>query len=304
MKYGVIGTGALGGYYGGRLAEAGKDVHFLFRSDYQHIQEYGLKVNSTKGNFVIHPINAYKKVTEMPKCDVILVCLKTTNNHLLQNLLPPIIHEETIVILIQNGLGVEEDLQSAFPKLHIAGGLAFICARKNENGFVEHLDEGELKIGAYSPHISKLKLLEIAADFEEAKVDTEIVDLNKARWQKLLWNIPFNGLSVVLNTSTDQLLKNKHTKHLLYDIMQEVILAANHCGIDLLPKYADRILAETEKMIPYSPSMKLDFENKRPLEILYIYTKPIAAGTLAGIEMPRVSMLEKELRYIEAQYVK
>lgn len=304
MKYGIIGTGALGGYYGGRLAEAGKDVHFLFRSDYEHVKEHGLKVDSTRGDFVINPINAYRDVEDMPKCDVVLVCLKTTNNHLLQRLLPPIIHEDTIVILIQNGLGVEEDLQAIFPKLQIAGGLAFICSRKIEDGYIEHLDEGLLNIGAYTPTISKLRLLDIATDFEDAKVDTEVVDLNTARWKKLLWNIPFNGLSVVLNTSTDQLLKNKYTKHLLYDMMQEIILAANHCGADLLPKYADRILAETEKMVPYSPSMKLDFENKRPLEVMYIYTKPIAAAVLAGIEMPRVSMLEKQLRYIEAQYIK
>lgn len=303
MKYGIIGTGALGGYYGGRLAEAGKDVHFLFHSDYEFVKKNGLKVDSVQGDFTIKPINAYNNTGDMPKCDVVLVCLKTTNNYLLKQLLTPLLHEDTIIILIQNGLGVEADLQVELPNSLIAGGLAFICSRKNEQGYIEHLDEGKLNIGAYSK-ISNLRLLDIASDFEDAKIDVEIVDLNKARWEKLLWNIPFNGMSVVLNTSTDKLLKNKHTKRLLYDIMQEVILAANHCGAELLPNIADRMLASTEEMIPYSPSMKLDFEHQRPLEILYIYTKPITTAILAGIEMPRVSMLEKQLRYIEAQYTK
>lgn len=303
MKYGIIGTGALGGYYGGRLANVGKEVHFLFNSDYEYVKENGLRVDSVKGNFIINPINAYNNATKMPKCDVILVCLKTTNNYLLKTLLPPLIHDETIVILIQNGLGVEADLQAEFPNLLIAGGLAFICSRKSEKGYIEHLDEGKLNIGAYS-QISKLKLLDIATDFEDAKVDVEIVELNKARWQKLLWNIPFNGMSVIMNTSTDKLLANIHTKQLIYDIMQEVILAANHCGAELLPNMADRMIASTMEMVPYSPSMKLDFDYQRPLETLYIYTKPITTAILAGIEMPRVSMLEKQLRYIEAQYMK
>ncbi len=130
MKYGIIGTGALGGYFGGRLARIGKDVHFLLHSDYDHVKVNGLKVDSVKGDFVINPINAYKSTKDMPKCDVILVCLKTTNNHLLPELLQPILHDETIVILVQNGLGAEEDLEAMMPDLKIAGALPFICARK------------------------------------------------------------------------------------------------------------------------------------------------------------------------------
>lgn len=303
MKYGIIGTGALGGYFGGRLARIGKDVHFLLHSDYDHVKANGIKVDSVKGDFVINPINAYKSTKHMPKCDVVLVCLKTTNNHLLPELLHPILHDETIVILVQNGLGAEEDLEAMMPDLKIAGALAFICARKLGAGHIEHMDEGNLSLGAHSK-INKLKLIEIADDMNEADIDTEIVDLNTARWKKLLWNIPFNGLSVVMNTSTDQLLANKHTKQLIYDMMQEVILAATSCGALLLPKLADQIISSTEAMVPYSPSMKLDFENKRQLELLYIYTKPIARAILQGVEMPRVSMLSKQLFFIESQYRK
>lgn len=302
MRYGIIGTGALGGYYGGKLANAGKDVHFLFHSDYEHVKQHGLKVDSVDGNFIINPINAYNDTEHMPLCDVVLVCLKTTNNHLLASLLPPIIHEDTIVILIQNGLGIEADLQSTFPNLKIAGGLAFICARKLNKGHIEHLDEGNLNIGAYS-EIDILKLLEIASDFEEAQIAIEITDLNKARWQKLVWNIPFNGLSVVMNASTDQLIKNKHTQQLIYDMMQEVILAANHCGAELLPKVADKMMSSTLEMVSYAPSMKLDYDYKREMEIFYIYTKPISMAILEGIEMPKVAMLEKQLRYLESQFL-
>lgn len=303
MKYGIIGTGAIGGYYGGRLAQAGKEVHFLFHSDYGCVKQNGLRVDSVKGDFVINPIHTYQSSADMPKCDVILVCLKTTNNHLLTQILPPILHDNTVVILVQNGLGVEEDLQVEFPELKIAGGLAFICSRKLGAGHIEHMDQGKLNIGAYS-NISKLTLLDIMADLEDAGVEAEVVDLNTARWEKLVWNIPFNGLSVVLNTSTDKLLENDHTRQLVYDMMQEVILAASNCGAPLLPKLADRMIETTKSMVPYSPSMKLDFENKRELELLYIYTKPVTKAILEGIEMSRVSMLSKQLHYIESLYRK
>lgn len=302
MKYGVIGTGALGGYYGGRLANSGKDVHFLLHSDYDFVKRNGLRVDSVNGDFTVNPVQAYQSTEDMPKCDVILVCLKTTNNRLLDKLLPLILHDDSIVILIQNGFGIEEDLQSRFPNLQIAGGLAFICAHKIGPGHIQHLDEGRINIGAYK-QTNKLKLLDIASDFDEAGVNADVVDLNKARWEKLVWNIPFNGLSVVMNTTTNELLNNKHTHQLIYDMMQEVILASNHCGADLLPKLADKMIEMTEKMVPYAPSMKLDFDNKRPLEIFSIYTKPIATALLNGIEMPKVSMLEKQLRYIEAKYL-
>lgn len=302
MRYGIIGTGAIGGYYGGKLANAGKDVHFLFHSDYDYVKREGLKVDSINGDFVIKPINAYYQTDDMPIFDVVLVGLKTSNNHLLSTLLPPIIHDNTIVILIQNGLGMEDELQSTFPKLQITGGMAFICCRKTKEGYIEHLDEGKLNIGSHS-NIDKLKLMDIAADFEEAGVPAEIVDLNNARWEKLIWNIPFNGLSVVMNASTDQLINNRYTQQLIYDMMQEVILAANNCGAHILPKAADKMIEMTEKMVPYLPSMKLDYDNKRTLEIFHIYTKPIATALLNGIEMPKVAMLEKQLRYIESQYI-
>ena len=96
------------------LAKSRQDVHFLLNSDYQQVKEHGLLVESVLGDFVLKPINAYSTTTEMPKADVVLVCLKTTNNYLLKELLYPIMHEDTIVILIQNGLGVEQQAADSY----------------------------------------------------------------------------------------------------------------------------------------------------------------------------------------------
>ena len=104
MKYAVIGTGAVGGYYGGRLANAGLDVHFLMHSDYEYVRKYGLQVDSCDGSFHLDSPNVYASTADMPKADVVIVALKTTRNHLLKELLPPLLHEETLVLLIQNGI--------------------------------------------------------------------------------------------------------------------------------------------------------------------------------------------------------
>ena len=305
LRYAVIGTGALGGYYGGKLANLGKEVHFLFHSDYDYVKQYGLQVDSVKGDFHLSPVLAYNKTEDMPKCDVVLVCLKTTNNKLLETLLPPLLHEDTLVILIQNGLGLEEELQKEFPQLSIAGGLAFICSNKKGKGHIAHLDYGKLSLGMHSNSDATI-LKEVSNDFSQAGVEANMVDLEVARWMKLVWNIPYNGMTVVLNTTTDSLMNNPNTLQLLYDLMLEVINAANHVGkgkFSIPESYADDMIEMTKVMTPYSPSMKLDYDSRRPIEVSYIYTRPIETAMKAGYDMAKVSMLEKQLRFIEAQYI-
>lgn len=303
LKYAVIGTGAIGGYYGGMLARAGKDVHFLFHSDYNYVKENGLQINSVNGNFNINPVQAYNDVAVMPQCDVVLVCLKTTNNNLLQRLLTPLIHKHTLVILIQNGLGVEADLQKDFPGVGIAGAMAFICSNKTKEGQIDHLDYGKLTIGSYSCSDEDI-MSQLCTDLSQAGIEAELVDLQTARWKKLVWNIPFNGLTVVLNTTTDRLMNNDAASGLIYQLMLEVIEAAGHIGCKIDKSFADSMMDMTRTMTPYAPSMKLDYEYRRPLEIYYIYTRPIEEARKAGYDMKRVSMLENQLRFIESQYIK
>jgi len=306
LKYAVIGTGAIGGYYGGNLARVGHEVHFLFHSDFNYVKEHGLQIDSVNGNFHLPVIPAYNKTVDMPQCDVVLVALKSTNNKLLRELLPPLLHKNTIVVLIQNGLGLEADLQNVFPFLQIAGGLAFICSSKVGEGHIAHFDYGKLNIGSYS--CRDIKVLEqVCSDFRQAGIDTNILELELARWMKLIWNIPYNGMTVVLNTATDILMNNSSTVVLLKEMMLDVIRGGNCAGqgrFSIPESYADEMLSMTRQMTPYSPSMKLDFDSRRELEIEYIYSRPVIEASRAGYEMVRVSMLEKQLRFIQDQYIK
>lgn len=297
MRYAVVGAGAIGGYYGAKLAYSGQEVHFLSHSDYQYVKERGFQVDSCDGSFHLPQVNVYQHAEDMPQCDVVIVGLKTINNHLLPQLLPPLLHQHTAVVLIQNGIGVEADVQQMFPSVQLIAGLAFICSAKTEPGRVNHQCYGSINLGNYSCRDEAL-FAQILADFNAAGVTAASVPYAEARWKKAVWNMPFNGMTVALDTQTDLLLKNPATRALIREQMMEVIGAAQALGVSALTEeFADKMIAMTDAMTPYSPSMKLDYDFHRPMEIHYLYTRPIELAAEAGFAMPRLKMLEAELRF-------
>lgn len=301
MRYGVIGTGAIGGYYGAKLAQGGQDVHFLFHSDYDYVREHGLRVNSGDGGFHLDHVNAYQDVRQMPKCDVVIVALKTVHEQMLREMLPPLLTDDTVVLLIQNGMGMEQDVEQMVPGVKLAAGLAFICCSKTHPGVIDHLDLSGLNVGNYNAPQETIDRM--IAEMVSADIDARNVDYLEARWRKLLWNMPFNGLSVALHTDTDALVRNDATRRLLRAMTQEVIEAAHAVGVKgLTDRDADAMIEMTTKMRPYKPSMRLDWDYHRPMEVYYLYTRPIEEARRAGQDMPLHRMLEAELRFMEEEY--
>ena len=299
MKYGIIGTGAIGGFYGGKLAKAGQEVHFLLHKDYEYVKQNGLQVDSCDGSFHLDGVNAYNDTTAMPPCDVVLVCLKSINNGMLKTLLPPLLHQRTLVVLIQNGIGVEEDVQRDFPGVQLAAGLAFICSAKTEPGRVNHQCYGSINLANDSCRDEAL-MAAVVAEFREAGIETGFVEYHEARWKKAVWNMPFNGMTVALHAQTDELLKHPETRQLICDQMMEVIGAAQHLGVKNVDEaFVEKMIQMTDEMTPYSPSMRLDYDFHRPMEIHYLYTRPIEIAREAGYRMPKLEMLEAELKFLE-----
>lgn len=299
MVYSVIGTGGVGGYYGGCLARAGKEVHFLLHKDYAFVRDHGLQVKSWRGDFHLKPVNAYDDSSRMPASDVVLVALKSIKNPLLKELLPPLLKPDTLVLLIENGIGVEAQVQEMFPQTLLAAGLAFICTAKTSPGVIHHQDFGKLTIAPYTPGAEQ-RAAEVLRDLSDAGVKTATAEYLEARWKKQVWNMPFNGMTVALNTSTDALLANPSTAALIREQMLEVIAAARAIGVKNIDEsFADQMLETTAGMAPYAPSMKLDHDFGRPMEIGAIYTEALRQAREAGCPMPRLEMLEAELRFIE-----
>ncbi|MBE6259351.1 MAG: putative 2-dehydropantoate 2-reductase [Prevotella sp.] len=299
MKYGVIGTGAIGGYYGARLAQGGQEVHFLLRSDYDYVRQHGLQIDSCDGSFHLDAPHVYNTTADMPQCDVVLVCLKSINNHKLRDLLPPLLGPHTLVVLIQNGIGVEQDVEQLFPGIQLVAGLAFICSAKTEPGRVNHQCYGQINLGNYSCRDEAL-LQQVVDDFNAAGVKAGLVEYHEARWKKTVWNMPFNGMTVALKTQTNLLLQNPATRQLIYEQMMEVIGAAQHLGVKNIDEsFAQKMLEMTDAMTPYSPSMRLDYDFHRRMEIHYLYTRPIEMAREAGFDMPKLAMLEAELKFLD-----
>lgn len=299
MRYAVIGTGAIGGYYGGQLMRAGNEVNFLLHTDFEYVKENGLQIDSCNGSFHLDNVNAYRSTADMPEVDVVLVCLKSTREHLLKEMLPPLIKNNPLVVLIQNGIGLEDDLQAAFPELQIAAGLAFICSGKVGPGHIDHQCYGSINIGNFSCHDESL-MTHFVEELRVAGIEANPVEYMEARWKKAVWNMPFNGMTVALNTTTDKLLENPSTRQLIRDQMMEVVGASKALGVKGIDEtFVEKMIKMTDEMTPYKPSMKLDYDFHRPMEIDYLYTKGIHQAKEAGYTMHKLEMLEQELRFLE-----
>ena len=279
-------------------------MHFLLHSDYEYVKQHGLQVDSCDGSFHLDDVNVYGQTKDMPACDVVLVGLKSVNNDKLPALLPPLLHDKaakakTLVVLIQNGIGVEEDVQKMFPEVQLAAGLAFICSAKTKPGLVSHQCYGSINLANYSCRDEAL-MQAVVDEFREAGIETGLVEYHEARWKKAVWNMPFNGMTVALHTQTDLLLKNASTRQLIREQMMEVVGAAQHLGVKNVDEaFVDKMIETTDAMTPYSPSMRLDYDFHRPMEIYYLYTRPLEMAREAGYRMPKLEMLEAELRFLE-----
>jgi 2-dehydropantoate 2-reductase len=299
-SYAILGTGALGGFYGARLQHAGCDVHFLLRSDHEHVGKHGLICKSKDGDFTLSRVNAYRDARDMPRSDVVCVCLKTTQNHLLSDLLPPVVKDDGVVLVMQNGLGVEGEVAKIIGPKRVMGGLCFLCSNKVGPGHIHHLDYGQVTLGEFSQHGITKRMHAIAHDFQRAGIPIQLAeDLAVARWQKLVWNIPYNGLSVILNANTDALMADTHTRHLVEQIMQEVVADAHACGVAINDDIVPTMLAYTEKMMPYRTSMKIDFDKRRPMEVEAIIGNPLLAAQNAGATSPLLEGLYAQLKSLD-----
>ncbi|MEH1935768.1 MAG: putative 2-dehydropantoate 2-reductase [Nostoc sp.] len=303
-SYAILGTGALGGFYGAKLQKAGLDVHFLLKSDYEYVSKSGLVIESKDGDFTLTQVNAYNDVEKMPQCDVVVVALKTTQNHLLPQMLPPLVRDDGVVLVLQNGLAVEEEVAKIVGNVSIIGGLCFLCSNKVEAGHIRHLDYGQITLGGYvsgyAPTLITDKMRQIANDFASAGISIELAeDLLLGRWKKLVWNIPYNGLSVILNARTDELMSYVHTRKLVEQLMYEVAAGSKSCGRIIPDSFIQIMLDYTVKMKPYRTSMKIDYDERRPLEVEAIFGNPLRKAHSRGVDLPQISCIYQQLKFLD-----
>ncbi len=315
MRIAVVGCGALGSYYGAMLSRAGRDVTFVLRSDFETVRDHGVRVQSPAGDFHAHPRCAASPADVGP-VDLVLIALKTTANRAFAELLPPLTGPGTALLTLQNGLGNEEALAALFPVGQVMGGLCFVSINRVEPGVIRHIDNGRIVLGEFR-RWPVTRTHAIAAMFREAGIPCDVsADIIGTHWQKLVWNIPFNGLGVAGTAgigavrsgtvdperlpdpvlSAAALLRDPEWRALLRELMAETIAVANALGHKIDPGYADSELERTQAMGAYKASTLIDFERGRPMELESIFFFPQSEARRAKVPTPRLDALCSVLR--------
>jgi len=302
LRIAVVGTGAIGSFYGGKLAVGGRDVHFLVRGGFDQIKRSGIRIRGKKEKFHVANAQVYQTLTEIGPCDLVLIALKATNNDTMLEVIPPLLHRDTILLTLQNGLGNEEFLAQHFGAERVMGGLCFICLNRISPGLIEHLGYGHLNLGELAG-VAKERTHNLAREFSQCGAECRVVDnLMEERWRKLVWNIPFNGLTIAAGgITTADILRDVSLRSVAVALMNEVVVGAKSCGYNLPIDVVLEQIKRTETIGAYKPSTLLDLETGRALEVEAIWGEPLRRAQAQGAAMPRLEQLYMHLKSLDVR---
>ncbi len=296
-KIAIVGAGAIGTYYGVRLGRAGAEVRFLLRGDLAAVQARGaMAIHERDATLELQPVHVFARTTEIGPVDLVLVTLKATANRELAHLLPPLLGPQTAVLTLQNGLGADEEIAALVGSERVLGGLAFIASTRTAPGEVTCYHPGSVTIGEFGrPATERTRAL--AQQFTDAGVKMRVVDnLLSARWHKLVWNIPFNGLAIAAGgVTTDRICADSGLTARVRALMQEVQRAAAAFGITIADDFLRQQFDVTPPMGAYRPSSLVDFLAGREVELDAIWGEPLRRAQAAGVEMPELAQLHADL---------
>lgn len=294
----VIGAGAVGCYYGALLARAGHDVRFLMRRDLEAVRTHGLDIRSPGGDFRLAAVSAFASPGEIGRVDWVICSLKTTALESARELIAPCLGPRTRVVALMNGLGVEERMAEWFGSERLFGAMAFVCINRGEPGVVHHLEYGRVSIGHLLDDAREAEALRelLASGAIEVSVAP---NLRYARWEKLCWNVPFNGLSVAGGgVGTGVICKDPAMRLTAERAMGEVVAIANAdlaalgspARIDPA-ELVDRMFRLTDSMGDYRTSMAIDYVLGRALEVEAILGEVSRRAAALSVPAPTVDAL-------------
>ncbi|KAI7904223.1 2-dehydropantoate 2-reductase [Cokeromyces recurvatus] len=299
----TVGTGAVGAIYSWRLS---KSCHLttVCRSNYETVKKEGFEIDSAKfGKEIFRPDNVVQTVSEaitpeIPYYDYILVTLKALPEcyDVADIIAPAVTSEKTTIVLIQNGLGVEEPIVRQFPNNPLISIVAYIGTSQTRPGKILMVGNESLIIGPYlqaktNSDVERADFIEI---LKEGDVDVQLVDdVERVRWQKLFWNAAFSPVCALTGMNTTQLLANKEAMRVVKLVMKEVIESANAYGYGFNPEeQIHNMITRTETTAKnYKPSMQLDKERSSPMEIEVILGVPLKRAKAKGLQVPNLELM-------------
>jgi 2-dehydropantoate 2-reductase len=296
MKIAIVGAGAVGGWYGGLLAQKGHEVYFVTRRDYEVINQKGLCMRDAKGDKMVKIQKAYPDCTHIGVCDLIIITAKSTANSTLPDFIKPLIGPRTILLTLQNGMGNCETFASIIPIERIVAGLCFVCINRLSPGVVENTHSGYVRM-ASAVGVPSEAVKQCVELFFDTGIDCQSEQsLDSVLWKKLCWNIPFNGLAIAAGgITTDKIMANDLLRERAIKLMKEVQAAAEACGVPFKDEHIDRQLKVTAGMGAYRPSSLIDYLEGREVEVVGLWGEPLRRGQAAGVSMPELSRLKTEI---------
>lgn len=290
MKIAVFGAGAVGGYYGGRLAQAGENVHFIARGEHlRAMQAGGLRVESIKGDFSLQPVQATDDPAAIGPVDIVLVGVKAWQAPQAARSMQPLLGPETGVIYLGNGVEAPDQLARVLGKQHVLGGLTRISAALAGPGLVRHVGIepyiafGELE-GGPSPRVEALRQA-----FERAQGVTASVpdDIQAAMWDKFVFIAAISGVGAITRAPAGVMRSLSETRALLEAALAEVVAVAHARQVNLPDNTVAKTMAFIDGMAPgVTASMQRDVMEGRPSELAAQSGAVARLGQAAGVLTP------------------
>jgi 2-dehydropantoate 2-reductase len=290
MRIAIFGTGGVGGYFGGRLAQSGADVVFIARGEHlQAMREYGLKVDSIKGDFVVHSIQATDDPNEIDPVDVILVSVKAWQVPEAAQAMRPMVGPETVVVPLLNGVEAPAQLADVLGTDHVVGGLCGIISFVAGPGHIQHtgadpfINFGELD-NNHSERVESLRRAFAKTTGITVKIPPSI---QIAMWRKFLLVAPWSGIGAITRAPLGTFLGLSKTRQMLQKVMQEVFNVAQVRGIALPKDVVDKTLVFMDSLPPNgTASMQRDIMEGRPSELEAQNGAVVRLGQEVGVATP------------------
>jgi 2-dehydropantoate 2-reductase len=291
MRIGVFGSGGVGGYFGGRLAEAGEDVRFVARGVHlAALREHGLRVTSPAGDFAIHPVHASDDPAALGEVDVVLVAVKAWQVAEAADALRPMLGAATFVVPLENGIEAVDTLAAALGRDRVLGGLCRIIAYVEEPGHVRHagvppsVTFGELDAPGRSARVERL----LAAFARARGVRAEIApDMRAAIWEKFLFIAAASGIGALTRMPVGIIRSQPETRALLVQALSEIHAVALAQGIRLPADGVEQTLAFVDALpADGTMSMQRDVMEGRPSELEAQVGAVVRIGDAAGVPVP------------------
>jgi 2-dehydropantoate 2-reductase len=288
MKIAIIGTGGVGGYFGARLVKAGFDVTFLARGEQlKAITEKGLTVKSILGDFKVENLKATDRITEISEPDLIIICVKAWQIKEIRDDLNRILHRDSIILPLQNGVLAAEELSEKIDRQKILGGLCRIFCKMESPGVINHsavipaIVFGELSKTKTERVLRVQEILKTAGIASKVSEDIE-ADL----WKKFI-SICTSGLLAVTKTTYGELRALKETRRLMIDLLSEIYLLSQKIGVNVESDFVEKTVSFIDTY-PYDTTSSLtrDVWGNKPSEIEYQNGTVVRLGEKYGIDTP------------------